>query len=117
MNYLVCDCFDILCVQVWMYEACRLFRDKLVEEEDIQKFDGFLLSSIQSDWGVDMRDSLLNTYYVTSAIATVGDKVLFITALISEGSTGLLHFTIIIHSWKPNPITNDHIVNFTFNRI
>lgn len=61
-----------------MYEACRLFRDKLVEEEDIQKFDGFLLSSIQSDWGVDMRDSLLNTFFVTAAIATVGDKVLFI---------------------------------------
>lgn len=57
-----------------MYEACRLFRDKLVEEEDIQKFDGFLMSCVQSDWGVDMRDSLLNTFYVTAAIATVGNR-------------------------------------------
>lgn len=63
-----------VCEQVWMYEACRLFRDKLVEEEDIQKFDGFLLSSAQSDWGVDMRESLLNTFFVTAAISTVSDK-------------------------------------------
>ncbi|XP_063840903.1 LOW QUALITY PROTEIN: cytoplasmic dynein 2 heavy chain 1-like [Scylla paramamosain] len=58
-------------LQVWLYEACRLFRDKLVEEKDIQKFDGFLLSSIQSDWGVDLRDSLHNTFYVTPAVASV----------------------------------------------
>lgn len=70
--------FDFVCEQVWMYEACRLFRDKLVEEEDIQKFDGFLLSSVQSDWGVDMRDSLLNAFYVTAAIATVSDSEGFI---------------------------------------
>lgn len=65
-----------------MYEACRLLRDKLVEEEDIQKFDGFLLSSVQSDWGVDMRDSLHNAYYVTAAVATVGDKIFMIYVFI-----------------------------------
>lgn len=66
--------FVYICEQVWIYEACRLLRDKLVEEEDIQKFDGFLLANVQSDWGVDMRDSLVNAFYVTAANATVGDE-------------------------------------------
>ena len=81
----MCVCVCVFS-QVWLYEACRLFRDKLVEEEDIHKFDGFLLSSIQSDWGVDLHDSLHNTFYVTPAVATVGVltgfQVLFIMQLV-----------------------------------
>ncbi|XP_042221258.1 cytoplasmic dynein 2 heavy chain 1-like isoform X2 [Homarus americanus] len=58
-------------MEVWVYEACRLFRDKLAEDEDIQKFDLIIISTVQSDWGMDLRDHLVDTYYVTPAAGVV----------------------------------------------
>ncbi|XP_076054654.1 dynein cytoplasmic heavy chain beethoven [Oratosquilla oratoria] len=49
----------------WLYEACRLFRDKLAEEDDVTKFNHIVLSCLHSDWGVDLRKYLHN-YYVTA---------------------------------------------------
>lgn len=61
-------CFRL---KVWLYEACRLFRDKLSEEEDVKKFDNIILSLLHSDWGVDLRKNITDSYYVSSAIGTV----------------------------------------------
>ncbi|CAL4157019.1 unnamed protein product, partial [Meganyctiphanes norvegica] len=58
-------------LEVWFYEACRLFRDKLVEEEDITKFDSIILACLHSDWGLDLRNHVHNTYFVTAATGTV----------------------------------------------
>ncbi|XP_069942834.1 cytoplasmic dynein 2 heavy chain 1 isoform X1 [Cherax quadricarinatus] len=58
-------------LEVWLYEGCRLFRDKLAESADVQKFDAIIVSSIQSDWGMDLRDHLVNKYFVTPAVGVV----------------------------------------------
>ncbi|XP_069998938.1 cytoplasmic dynein 2 heavy chain 1 isoform X2 [Penaeus vannamei] len=58
-------------LEVWLYEACRMFRDKLAEDEDIQKFDALLLSTLHSDWGVDLREHITGSYYVTSGAGVV----------------------------------------------
>eukprot|EP00117_Sycon_ciliatum_P036543 scpid1236/ scgid27488/ Cytoplasmic dynein 2 heavy chain 1; Dynein heavy chain isotype 1B len=41
-------------LQVWAYEACRHFRDRLVAEHQ-QEFDTMLNSVLQSDWGLDSK--------------------------------------------------------------
>lgn len=38
-------------LQVWAYEAQRLFRDRLVGNDDLAKFDSILQSVIRDDWG------------------------------------------------------------------
>ncbi|KAK7078013.1 hypothetical protein SK128_012525 [Halocaridina rubra] len=58
-------------LEVWLYEACRLFRDKLAEDEDIQKFDGIVLGTLHSDWGTDLQNQIVNNYYVTSAVQAI----------------------------------------------
>ncbi|XP_037796301.1 LOW QUALITY PROTEIN: cytoplasmic dynein 2 heavy chain 1-like [Penaeus monodon] len=58
-------------LEVWLYEACRMFRDKLAEDEDIQKFDALILSTLHSDWGVDLREHITDSYYVTSGAGVV----------------------------------------------
>lgn len=64
-------------LQVWLYEACRLFRDKLAEDEDLAKFDLVILTCLQNDWNVDMADALRNsaTYFVTAGVALVRSKL------------------------------------------
>ncbi|XP_042887569.1 cytoplasmic dynein 2 heavy chain 1-like [Penaeus japonicus] len=58
-------------LEVWLYEACRMFRDKLADDEDIQKFDALILSTMHSDWGVDLREHITDSYYVTSGAGVV----------------------------------------------
>lgn len=60
-------------MQVWLYEACRLFRDKLAEEEDLAKFDQVVLTCLQNDWNQNFADymSKSSTYYVTAGVAMV----------------------------------------------
>ena len=56
-------------LEVWAYEACRLFRDKLVTEEDIEKFDMILKNVLYSDWNSKAADNLKQTVYTTSGDA------------------------------------------------
>ncbi len=41
-------------LEMWAYEACRLFRDRLVGTKAQEKFDTILSSVVQSDWSVDL---------------------------------------------------------------
>ncbi|XP_018025771.1 cytoplasmic dynein 2 heavy chain 1, partial [Hyalella azteca] len=57
-------------LRVWLYEACRMFRDKLAEEEDMQKFDRIVLTCLQSDWNLDLSDMMHdNTFFTTAGVA------------------------------------------------
>jgi hypothetical protein len=42
--------------QVFVYEAMRLFRDKLVSDEDRSQFDSIITRVLESEWS---RDSIL----------------------------------------------------------
>ena len=37
-------------LEVWSYEACRLFRDRLVGEDARNRFDNILNGTLQADW-------------------------------------------------------------------
>ena len=37
-------------LKIWAYEACRLFRDKLVGNDAKTRFDGILGGVLQSEW-------------------------------------------------------------------
>lgn len=52
-----------------------MFRDKLADDEDIQKFDALILSTMHSDWGVDLREHITDSYYVTSGAGVVSLNV------------------------------------------
>ncbi|GAA6081005.1 cytoplasmic dynein 2 heavy chain 1 isoform X1, partial [Tachysurus ichikawai] len=45
-------------LEVVVYEAHRLFRDKLASDKDLHAFDNILSSVIQGDWGSDVLDNL-----------------------------------------------------------
>ncbi|KAI0210442.1 Cytoplasmic dynein 2 heavy chain 1 [Lamellibrachia satsuma] len=52
-------------LEVWAYEANRLFRDKLVSQDSMRRFDNILQSVIQAEWSSRALDKLLGSYYVT----------------------------------------------------
>ena len=56
-------------LEAWAYEACRLFRDKLVSEEDIEKFDSILKNVLYSDWNSKAADNLSQIVYTTAGDA------------------------------------------------
>ncbi len=41
-------------LEMWAYEACRLFRDRLVGGKSQEQFDTILTSVVRSDWSVDL---------------------------------------------------------------
>lgn len=43
---------------VWSYEAHRLFRDRLVGEETMAKFDSILMTVVRNDWSANIVDRL-----------------------------------------------------------
>lgn len=43
---------------VWAYEAHRLFRDRLVGEETMVKFDSILMTVVRNDWSANIVDRL-----------------------------------------------------------
>ncbi|EDO38992.1 predicted protein [Nematostella vectensis] len=53
-----------LLLEVWAYEARRLFRDRLVGKQGLDRFDSILASQLRSDWSVSF-DRLETTYFVT----------------------------------------------------
>jgi len=54
-------------LEVWSYEAKRLFRDRLVGEKAQKTFDGLLSSILMSEWSIDFGsgDDVESVYYVT----------------------------------------------------
>ncbi|GAB1603232.1 cytoplasmic dynein 2 heavy chain 1-like isoform X1, partial [Argonauta hians] len=52
-------------LEIWAYEACRLFRDRIVGAESRSKFDQMLMAIIQADWSADILDKLQSFYHVT----------------------------------------------------
>ena len=56
-------------LQVWAYEAARLFRDKLVGDQDQARFDSALSGVLRSDWGGAEVSSRSPTYWVTAGVA------------------------------------------------
>ncbi|XP_035398354.1 cytoplasmic dynein 2 heavy chain 1 [Cygnus atratus] len=52
-------------LEIIAYEACRLFRDKLVGMKDLHVFDNVLMKVFQSDWGSDVLDNMADIFYVT----------------------------------------------------
>ena len=56
-------------LEAWAYEACRLFRDKLVGEEDIEKFDTILKNVLYTDWNSKAGDNLRQLVYTTAGDA------------------------------------------------
>ncbi|XP_069679211.1 cytoplasmic dynein 2 heavy chain 1 isoform X2 [Periplaneta americana] len=59
-------------LEILVYEAMRLFRDKLVSDEDKAQFDSIVSRVLESDWSRDsVIDKLSGIYYVTSGASTV----------------------------------------------
>ncbi|XP_030632529.1 cytoplasmic dynein 2 heavy chain 1 [Chanos chanos] len=56
-------------------EARRLFRDRLVTVKDLNTFDNILSSVIQSDWGSDVLDNLIDSFYVTWGASHEAGKI------------------------------------------
>ncbi|XP_068037518.1 cytoplasmic dynein 2 heavy chain 1 isoform X5 [Anomalospiza imberbis] len=52
-------------LEVLAYEACRLFRDRIVGMKELQVFDNILTNVFQGDWGSDVLDNMADTFYVT----------------------------------------------------
>ncbi|CAG2190736.1 DNCH2 [Mytilus edulis] len=52
-------------LEIWAYEARRLFRDKIVGSDGLNKFDSILMSVIRSDWSTNIFDNLENDFFVT----------------------------------------------------
>ncbi|XP_077984893.1 cytoplasmic dynein 2 heavy chain 1-like [Glandiceps talaboti] len=53
-------------LEVWAYEARRLFRDRLVGDDGLAKFDNILMGILQSEWNAShIFDRLQDAYYVT----------------------------------------------------
>lgn len=45
-------------LEVLAYEACRLFRDRIVGMKELQVFDNILSKVFQGDWGSDVLDNM-----------------------------------------------------------
>jgi len=56
-------------LEVWSYEAKRLFRDRLVGEKAQEIFDTLLSSILMSEWSIDLsqHENDAAVYYVTWA--------------------------------------------------
>ncbi len=42
-------------LEIWAYEACRLFQDRLVDNEARQQFDNILSTVLQEDWRTSVK--------------------------------------------------------------
>jgi len=45
-------------LEIWTYEACRLFKDRLVGNDAQDKFDQLLDKTLKSDWSSNALSSL-----------------------------------------------------------
>ena len=51
-------------LEVFVYEAYRLFRDRLVGTEAINRFDNILATVVRSDWSANVFDSIASKLVV-----------------------------------------------------
>uniref|UniRef100_H2ZF02 AAA+ ATPase domain-containing protein n=1 Tax=Ciona savignyi TaxID=51511 RepID=H2ZF02_CIOSA len=52
-------------LSVWVYEAYRLFRDRIVGGKGKDRFDQMLSSILAHDWSINASECMNNDYYVT----------------------------------------------------
>ncbi|XP_019385809.1 PREDICTED: cytoplasmic dynein 2 heavy chain 1 [Crocodylus porosus] len=52
-------------LEIVAYEACRLFRDKIVGVKELHVFDNILMKVFQGDWGSDILHNMTDIFYVT----------------------------------------------------
>ena len=45
-------------LEIWAYEARRLFRDRLVGQDGTNKFDNILMNVVRGDWSANIFDEL-----------------------------------------------------------
>ena len=45
-------------LEVWAYEAFRLFRDRMVGTDSINRFDNIVLSIVRADWSTNLIEGL-----------------------------------------------------------
>ena len=57
-------------IEVFVYEAQRLFRDRLVGQ-DVNNFDSILNTAIRSDWSGNVFDNIKGIYYLNILIVTI----------------------------------------------
>ena len=64
-------------LEVWSYEAKRLFRDRLVGEKAQKTFDALLSSILMSEWKIDLsqNENEATVYYVTWAATPTSSTV------------------------------------------
>ena len=61
-------------LEAWAYEACRLFRDKLVSTEDVEKFDSILRNVLYSEWNSKAAENLNQLVYTTAGDASFSPR-------------------------------------------
>ncbi|XP_054724974.1 LOW QUALITY PROTEIN: cytoplasmic dynein 2 heavy chain 1-like [Uloborus diversus] len=59
-------------LRAWAYEAARIFRDRLINQEARNKFEALIFSILRKDWGVSIGN-VNDVYYVTGGSLS-GDK-------------------------------------------
>jgi len=52
-------------LEIWTYEACRLFKDRLVGNDARDKFDQLLDKTLRSDWSSSALSALRDSYFVS----------------------------------------------------
>jgi dynein heavy chain 2 len=45
-------------LEIWAYEACRMFQDRLVDDEAKQTFDAILSNVLQDDWRTNIASKI-----------------------------------------------------------
>ncbi|CAF0769940.1 unnamed protein product [Adineta steineri] len=52
-------------LEIWIYEACRLFKDRLVGNDAQEKFDQLIDKTLKTDWSSNALASLKDSYFVS----------------------------------------------------
>ncbi|KAL3878520.1 hypothetical protein ACJMK2_030860 [Sinanodonta woodiana] len=52
-------------LEIWAYEARRLFRDRIVGSDGLNKFDNMLMTVIRGDWSANIFDNIDSVFFVT----------------------------------------------------
>ena len=72
-------------LEIWAYEARRLFRDRIVGPENQAKVDKLLMSVVRSDWSANIFDDIDCEYLVVAVFITLTDSVTIMLMLCAEG--------------------------------
>ena len=69
-------------LQIWAYEACRIFQDRLVDQEAKRQFTAILSAVLQDEWrAAGLLQKLGDFYYITWA-TTIGSSAGLYTLVI-----------------------------------